>query len=90
MDGAMFEQTIIDNLLTIVAAYRKATGRSLASVSKDFYGRGDFFSKLTQGTQTIGVDRLSAMLDDLRKRWPEDAAWPMTRPVFMTRTPPKK
>ena len=86
----MFKQVIIDNLLKIVAAYRAATGRSLTSVSKDFYGRGDFFDKLKDGSQTISIERLSEMLDKFRSEWPDGAVWPLTRAVFMTQKPPKK
>lgn len=86
----MFENAIVENLLAIVGAYRKATGKSLSTVSKDFYGRGDFFAKLKRGEHTIGIDRLSTMLDKFRASWPKEADWPMTRPVFMTKSPPKK
>lgn len=86
----MFKQVIIENLLKIVAAYRAATGRSLTSVSKDFYGRGNFFEKLKDGSQTISIERLSQMLDKFRAEWPENAVWPMTRAVFMTQKPLKK
>jgi hypothetical protein len=86
----MFEEVIIENLLAIVAAYRKATGKSLTSVSKDFYGRGDFFVRLKKGDHTIGIGRLSTMLDKFRDQWPEGEAWPLTRPVFMTKSPQRK
>jgi hypothetical protein len=90
MNPGMFEDVIIENLLAIVAAYRKATGKSLTSVSKDFYGRGDFFAKLRKGDHTIGIGRLSRMIDAFRDRWPDETPWPMTRPVFMTKAPPRK
>lgn len=86
----MFEQVIIDNLLTIVSAYRRATGKSMTSISKDFYGRGDFFAKLKQGSQTISIGRLSEMMDKFRTDWPEGTAWPLTRPVLMAKDPQKK
>ncbi len=86
----MFEKTVIQNLLTIVSAYCAATGRSLTSVSKDFYGRGDFFAKLREGDHTISIGRLSEMLDKFRREWPRDASWPLTRPIFMSHRPPKK
>lgn len=85
----MFKEIVVENLLAIVAAYRKATGKSLTAVSKEFYGRGDFFDQLGRGTHTISIDRLSAMLDYIRRNWPEGADWPLTRPIFMTQKPRK-
>jgi hypothetical protein len=85
----MFQDTIIDNLLAIVGAYRKATGKSLTSISKEFYGRGDFFAELRKGKHTVSIDKLDAMLDNFRAKWPEDAMWPSTRTVLMTRNPQK-
>jgi hypothetical protein len=86
----MFEQVVIENLLAIVAAYRKATGKSLTSISKEFYGRGDFLAKLKQGEQGVSIGRFSQMLDELRAKWPKDAPWPLTRPIFMSKVPPSK
>lgn len=83
----MFKEQIVENLLAIVAAYRKATGKSLTTVSKDFYGRGDFFDQLKRGTHTISIDRLSSMLEKFRSEWPDGANWPLTRPIFMTKSP---
>lgn len=90
MKPAMFRDTVIANLLAIAGAYCEATGKSLTTVSKDFYGRGDFFDKLKQREHTISVNRLSEMLDNFRKSWPKETPWPMTRPVFMTQKPPRR
>lgn len=86
---AMFRKTVVQNLLLIVGAYQKATGRSLSTISKQFYGRGDFLEKLKAGEHSISIDRLSALIEQLRAEWPDNAIWPMTRPVFMTRAPKK-
>lgn len=80
---------MVANLLMIVAAYRKATGKSLTTVSKEYYGRGDFFDQLQRGTHSISIDRLSAMLEKFRSDWPVGASWPLTRPIFMSKSPPK-
>lgn len=85
----MLETIIIDNFLAIAKAYAKATGKSLTTVSKDFYGRGDFLSELGKGTRSVTVGSLSQMLDRFRKEWPDDAAWPFTRTPFMTKHPGK-
>jgi len=79
------EKIVRDNLLAIVASYRKATGKSLTQVSKEFYGRGDFFEKLRRGEHSVSVEKLGTMLDQFREDWPADAEWPLTRPVFMGR-----
>lgn len=81
----MFRDVIVKNLLLIVGAYQRATGKSLSTVSKQFYGRGDFLEKLKAGEHSISIDRLSDMIDQLRRQWPKDTNWPLTRPVFMTR-----
>lgn len=85
----MFRDTVVKNLILIIRAYQKATGKSLSTISKQFYGRGDFFEKLQAGEHTISVDRISSLLDQIRSAWPKDTNWPMTRPVFMTRKPRK-
>lgn len=87
--AAMFRETVVRNLLAIVGAYQKATGQSLSTISKRFYGRGDFLEKLKEGQHSISIDRLSSMLDQLRAEWPADTRWPITRPVFMTEKPRK-
>jgi hypothetical protein len=81
----MFEETIRKNLLAIVAAYRRATGQSMTSVSKRFYGRGDFLREFQAGRHTISVDRLGAMIRQFDEEWPEGADKPSTTPVFMMR-----
>jgi hypothetical protein len=81
----MFEEAIRTNLLTIVSAYQKATGATLTTVSKRFYGRGDFLREFKAGRHTISVDRLGAMIRQFHKEWPEDAPMPTTRPIFMHR-----
>jgi hypothetical protein len=85
----MFKDVIKDNLLAIVSAYRKATGKSLTTVSKEFYGRGDFFDAFKRGEHTISIDRLDSMIDKFRSEWPEGQVWPATRSVLMTRNPQK-
>jgi hypothetical protein len=84
----MFEQLIIDNLLAIASAYCQGTGRTINAVSKDFYGRSDFFDKLKAREATITIDRLGQMIERFRAEWPTGkVSWPNTRPVFMTIVP---
>jgi hypothetical protein len=81
----MFEILIRQNLNALVAAYRKATGKSLTSISKEFYGRGDFLREFQAGRHTISVDRLGAMIRQFEERWPDGEKMPVLRPIFMVR-----
>ena len=82
----MFEKLIRDNLILIAEAYAEAVGKSLTTVAKEFYGRGDFFENLRRGEGTISIARLETMLNRFRDEWPAGAEWPVTSPIFMTRT----
>lgn len=73
------------NLLAIVAAYRKATGLSLATVSARFYGNAGFLSEYKAGRQTISIDKLDEMIGKFRKEWPENAEWPYLGAIFFDR-----
>lgn len=101
--AAMVEEIVRANLLAIVAAFCKATGRSLISVSKEFYGNRDFFAKLSSGTRlivgspsrpggfSISLRKLDMMLDKFRAEWPRGTPWPATRLIAMgRRRQPKK
>lgn len=81
------EQVIVANVLAIAAAYRKATGKSLTQIGKAFYGRGDFFDGLKDGSRSISVRQLDAMIAQFRAEWPEGAPWPACRVVSMGRNP---
>jgi hypothetical protein len=76
-------KTVRQNLAAIVAAYRKATGASLAQVSKEFYGNSTFFKELNE--RQISVTALDDILDKFRDKWPENADWPLTRVMTMNR-----
>jgi hypothetical protein len=73
------------NLLAIVAAYRRATGLSIATVSARFYGNAGFLSEFKAGRQTISVDKLDEMVAKFRAEWPENAEWPYLGAMFMDR-----
>lgn len=73
------------NLLAVVAAYRKATGLSLATVSARFYGNAGFLSEYKAGRQTISVDKLEEMVAKFRQEWPQNAQWPYLSPIFLDR-----
>lgn len=90
------EDTARHNLLAIADAYCEVTGRSLAAVSKDFYGNRDFFIKLKQGIRlrdrnkrprpgaySISLRKLDMVLAKFREKWPPDAPWPTLEPIIM-------
>jgi hypothetical protein len=81
----MFEELIRKNLLTVVNDYRKVTGKSTTSISKEFYGRGDFLREFQAKRHTISIDRLGAMLRKFDEEWPEGERKPPLRPIFMLR-----
>jgi len=77
------EKAARENLLPIVAAYRKATKQSLATVSSEFYGNGGFLEEFKNGKHSISLKKLDEVLRKFRDRWPANAEWPLLRPIFM-------
>lgn len=75
------------NVLAIVAAYRRATGLSLATVSARFYGNAGFLAEFKAGRQTISVDKLEEMVGKFRNEWPGNAEWPYLGAVMFDRVP---
>jgi hypothetical protein len=77
------------NLFAILAAYRKATGKSLSTCSREFYGKSSFFAKLEKGGppkgQSVSLDTLDEILNRIRAKWPEDADWPFLPSIYMSR-----
>lgn len=85
----MIAETTRQNVKLIVTAYRKATRTSLSVVSKRFYGNAAFLEAFFAGKQSISIDKLDRMIEDMRIAWPAQTEWPHCRPVFM-RAPGKK
>lgn len=83
----MIARIVRDNLLAIAGEYRRATGKSLTSVSKEFYGNADFFVQLRRGQHSISVKKLDEMIEGFRRAWPPRTAWPVTRSIHMGRRP---
>lgn len=73
------------NVLAIAAAYRKATGLSLATVSARFYGNAGFLSEFKAGRQTVSIDKLDEMVAKFRREWPENGKWPELAAVLFER-----
>jgi hypothetical protein len=86
----MFTKLVRANLLAIARAYRRATGKSWAQVSKEFYGNGTFFQQLQagkrKGLSTQSVDR---MRDKFDAKWPENVPRPIIQPIDMSLGSPR-
>ena len=79
----MIEQVVTKNLLALADAYAKATGKSMLTIGKEFYGGSYFFTQLRAGETSISVRRLDKMLKAFRDEWPDGAKWPALMPVIM-------
>lgn len=86
------DQLIVNNLILIAKTYAEVTGRSLTAISKEFYGRGDFFAELEKGEQTISLGRFGKMMTDFREKWPKDqrGRWPQGAVIRMKLNGPHK
>lgn len=71
------------NILAVADAYARATGLSIASVSRKFHGNQAFLKKLREGSCTVTLDKAEEMVDAFRKAWPPDVAWPAQNPIWM-------
>lgn len=65
----------IESLLTVVDAYREATGLAEATVSTRFLARGSQLKDLREGAD-IGSRRVERVLAEMSAQWPAGAAWP--------------
>lgn len=83
------EKILRDNLLAIAAAYSKATGASLAAISKKFYGNRTFFRDLKSGKQpySVAIRKAEKIVNAFREAWPDGTPWPPTRMIGMGRHP---
>ncbi len=76
-------QTCRDNLRTIIASYRKATGASLSAVSKNFYGNAGFLESFLAGRQSMSIGKFEEVVESIRAEWPDDTPWPSTRAIVI-------
>lgn len=74
----MIEATARANLLRIAKAYAKATGSTLSTVSREFYGKAAFLQDFGGGRCSMTLSNYDRLLADFRKKWPPGAAWPAT------------
>jgi hypothetical protein len=80
-----FAEATRENIRLIVDAYREATGASLSAVSKRFYGNASFLKAFLDGEKnSMSIDRLGHMLDEIRSEWPDGVRWPACKPIQMS------
>jgi hypothetical protein len=85
----MFEQTVRRNLLVVVRAWCRATGRSETAFSKQYYGASDFVSLFRARKCSVRLDKFDEMMTCVAREWPDGAEWPMLSAVFLP-SPRKK
>jgi len=83
IDHGMFDRRIRENLLAIAKAYSAAEGISLTTTSKRAYGHSKFLSEFAAGRKSLSIQKCEQVLNWFEANWPEGAAWPHLRPVFM-------
>lgn len=86
----MIELLIKQNLLAIADAFCAATGRTMTGISKEFYGKKDFFEKLRADETTVSIKKVDEIVAAFRGRWPDGTPWPETRTVTMNRNPARE
>jgi hypothetical protein len=72
-----------ENMAMIVAAYRKATGLAIATVSSKFYGHPSALKRYLEGKSSITASKYDELLTGLRDNWPEDGDWPLGPAVII-------
>ena len=73
------------NMNLIVAAYRKATGVAMATVSSKFYGHPSALKSYLAGKTTISTKKYDALRNAILEKWPEGVAWPFEQPFILER-----
>jgi hypothetical protein len=78
----------LDHFLSLVDAYRKATGLAEATISTRVMKDGKRLRELRAG-RDIGVRRLEEAITWFSDHWPKDAPWPadIPRPEKANLTP---
>jgi len=82
--------TARENLTAIADTFRKATGLSLATISRRFYGHRSFFAELRTGKRSLSFAKASEVLQAFSNEWPPGVEWPQTQAISMRRPRRKK
>lgn len=81
MGGMNIEKLLRENMLKVVAAYRKATGKSLDAVSREFYGKTPFLREFAAGNGSISIKKYGHLYRLFLKRWPAGGDFPFLRSI---------
>lgn len=76
------------NLKAIVSAHRRATGRSLAAISKEVYGHVDFLRQFFARDKGVTLDKYDEIIGVFQSAWPAGAEWPHLDSIIFE--PPRK
>lgn len=87
--SSMFASRVRENIVAIARAYALAEKVPLSTVSKRAYGQTHFFDKFRRGEASVTLEKAESVLDWFRENWPENADWPLIRPLFMSKEPRK-
>lgn len=77
------EKVLRDNLIAIIDAYRKATGRSMTAISRAFYGKAKHLDLFKAGTADIALEKYGAMIQAFQDKWPPGAPFPFLRSLIV-------
>ena len=82
--------TCRQNLSAIATAYARATGLTLAQVSKRFYGKGSFLGEFRRRSRSVSVDKYDELVEQFKAEWPDGARWPLTHAAIIDPPHPQK
>lgn len=77
------------NLSNLVSSYRRATGASVETISRKFYGKRAFLREFLKGKHSISIDKFDAVIAAFHSGWPKGVTWPYLRPAVIS-TPKRK
>lgn len=72
----MMSDIVRDNLVNLVKAYARATGRTVGAISNDFYGNGAFLDEYAKDKRSITVRKAEEMFGRLLQEWPDNTPVP--------------
>jgi hypothetical protein len=77
------DRLLRENMAMIVAAYRKATGLAIATISSKFYGHPSALQTYLSGKSSITASKYDELLTKIRADWPKDGDWPLGPAVII-------
>lgn len=71
------------NLGSIARAYAGATGESMKTISRKFYGTAAFIEGFVAGEVSCSVETYDQLVEKFRMAWPPEARWPWTKAIIL-------